>query len=87
MALGQSHDCPSANEVTLKDMGNINWHQTITKHNKAQAMHIINGLYLSLILRSVETQRQYIIMLYELGITVGEQCELKPLNSQVWTLS
>ena len=24
LALGQSHDCPSASEVTLKDMGYIN---------------------------------------------------------------
>ena len=33
LALGQSYDCPSASEATLKDMGKINWYQT---HNKTQ---------------------------------------------------
>ena len=33
LALGQSY---SASEVTLKDMGKMNQHQTTTKHNKAQ---------------------------------------------------
>ena len=32
LALGQSLDCPSASEVTLKNMGTINWYQTTTKH-------------------------------------------------------
>ena len=32
LALGQSYDCPSASEVTLKDMGNIDHYQTTTKH-------------------------------------------------------
>ena len=34
MALGQSYDCPSAIEVTLKDMGKISQHQTQLKQNK-----------------------------------------------------
>ena len=44
-ALGQSYDCPSVSELTLKDMGEIDWYQTITKHNKAQVMGIILGMY------------------------------------------
>ena len=31
LALGQSYDCPSASEVTLRDMRKINPYQTITK--------------------------------------------------------
>ena len=31
LALGQSYDCPSASEVTLKDMDTINLYQTTTK--------------------------------------------------------
>ena len=34
LALGQSYDCHSASEVTLKDMGEIDHYQTKTKHNK-----------------------------------------------------
>ena len=33
-ALGQSHDCLSASEANLKDMGNISHGQTTTKSNK-----------------------------------------------------
>ena len=32
LALGQSYDCPSAREATLKDIGQINKHQITTKH-------------------------------------------------------
>ena len=32
LALGQSYDCPSAIEVTLKNMGKINLYSTTTKH-------------------------------------------------------
>ena len=32
LALGQSYDCPSASEATLKDMGKIDQYQTMTKH-------------------------------------------------------
>ena len=32
MALGQSYDCPSASEVTLKDMGKIDQHQNTAMH-------------------------------------------------------
>ena len=32
LALGQSYDCPSASEVTLKDLDKIDWHLTTTKH-------------------------------------------------------
>ena len=35
LALGQSYDCPSAREVTLKDMGKIGWYITTTKCNWA----------------------------------------------------
>ena len=31
LALGQADDCPSASEVTLKDICNIHWYQTTTK--------------------------------------------------------
>ena len=31
LALGQSYDCPSASEATLKDMGKIDSSQTTTK--------------------------------------------------------
>ena len=30
-ALGQSYNCPRASEATLKDMGKINWYQTLAK--------------------------------------------------------
>ena len=33
MVLGQSYDCPSASEVTLKDVGKVNQYQN---HNKTQ---------------------------------------------------
>ena len=31
LALGQSHDCPSDSEVTLKDMGKTDHYQAMTK--------------------------------------------------------
>ena len=34
MALGQSYDCPSASEVTLKEMGKIYQHPDTTKHSE-----------------------------------------------------
>ena len=43
LALGQSYDCPSASEVTLKDMGKINKYQTTTKHKKTENKKIILG--------------------------------------------
>ena len=33
-ALGQSYDCPSASEITLKDMGPLTYQNTAI-HNKA----------------------------------------------------
>ena len=39
-ALGQSYDCPSAREATLKDMGQICLDQTTTKCNKAKQNHL-----------------------------------------------
>ena len=47
LALGQSYDCPSANEATLKDMGKIYKYQTTTKHTKAKALHIISSTQVS----------------------------------------
>ena len=44
LALGQSYDCPSASEVTLKDMGK-NLYQTKTKHSKARTICIFLGVY------------------------------------------
>ena len=38
LALGQSYDCPSASEVTLKYMGKITLYQTTTNRNKLQIM-------------------------------------------------
>ena len=45
LALGQSYDCPSASEVTLKDMGKMCWHLTTIKHNKLWTVHILHGMY------------------------------------------
>ena len=44
-ALGLSHDCPSAGDTTLNDMGKIDQYQTTTKHNKAQYVSIFLCLY------------------------------------------
>ena len=44
LALGQSYDCPSASEVTLKDM-KTDWQQTTPKHNKARILCIFLGKY------------------------------------------
>ena len=38
LAPGQSYDCPGASEVTFKNMGNIDWYLTATKHNKVRTM-------------------------------------------------
>ena len=43
LALGQSHDCPSASEATLKNMGKISWNLTTSKHKKLG--DIIIGMY------------------------------------------
>ena len=37
LALGQSHDCPSANESTLKDIGENHYYQTTMKCMKSQS--------------------------------------------------
>ena len=44
LTLGQSYDCPSASEVTLKDVGKINKYQTTRKHNKTDNKKIILGM-------------------------------------------
>ena len=44
LALGQSYDCPSANEVTLEDMGKIDQNHTTTKHSKTWSMCIFPGM-------------------------------------------
>ena len=44
LAEGQSYDCPSASEVTLKDMGETKWLLTTTKHNKPQTEYINLGI-------------------------------------------
>ena len=36
LALGQSYDCPSASEVTLKYMGQIGRYLTTTKHKRCK---------------------------------------------------
>ena len=41
LALGQSYDCPSANEATLVGRGKIILYQIKTKHKKAWTMYII----------------------------------------------
>ena len=43
LALGQSYDCPSASEVTLKDMGKID--HCPTKHNEAPTLCTVLGTY------------------------------------------
>ena len=43
LALGQSYDCPSASEVTLKDMGQASQYLSTTKHNKAWTLSIFLG--------------------------------------------
>ena len=48
LALGQSFDCPSASEATLKDMGKINQYQTTTERNKTQIVSIFLWIYCSL---------------------------------------
>ena len=40
LALGQSYDYPSANDVTLKDIGKMEPNLTTTKHDKARTEHI-----------------------------------------------
>ena len=45
LALGQSYDCPSASEATLKDMTKLAQYPTTTKHNQAWTMYIILGMY------------------------------------------
>ena len=45
LPLGQSYDCPSGSEATLKDMDKAEPITNITKHNKAQTMCIILGMY------------------------------------------
>ena len=47
LALGQSYDCPSASEVTLKDMGKIYQYQPTTKHNKTWTVCMIHGMMTS----------------------------------------
>ena len=51
LALGQSHDCPSASEVTLKDRRNVEQNQTTTKHNKVLTERIIFGLYVIIVIQ------------------------------------
>ena len=43
LALGQSYDCPSANEAILKDMGKISQYLSTTKHNNAETLCIFVG--------------------------------------------
>ena len=45
LALGQSYDCPSANEVTLKDMGKINQLSATTQHDQASTMCICHEMF------------------------------------------
>ena len=43
MAPGQEYDCPSASEVTLKEMGKID--QNTTKHDKPWTVSTLFGMY------------------------------------------
>ena len=36
MEMEKSYDCQNASELTLKNMGKIDWQQTITLYNKSQ---------------------------------------------------
>ena len=45
LALGQSYDCPSASEVSLQVVVQLNWHQTTIVHNQVWTMCIILGMY------------------------------------------
>ena len=45
MTLGQSFDCPSVSEATLKNMGKIDLYQTTTKLDKVQNVHIITEMH------------------------------------------
>ena len=49
LALGQSYDCPSAREATLKDMDIIDQHPITAEHHKAHILHtyftLILGMY------------------------------------------
>ena len=40
LALGQSYDCPSAGEVTMKNMGKFDGYWSTTKHNKMRIIHM-----------------------------------------------
>ena len=46
LALVQLSDFSSASDITLKDVGEINGHQTTKKHNKGWTMCIILGIYM-----------------------------------------
>ena len=45
LALGQSYDCPSASEVTLKDMVEKGWYQIAIKHDKLPMMSLFLGVF------------------------------------------
>ena len=46
LALGQSYDCPSAGEVTMKNMGKFDGYWNTTKHNKVRIVHMFPGMYI-----------------------------------------
>ena len=52
-ALGQSHDCPSPSEVTMKDMGKISQFSTTTRQDKVWILCIYDSyvLYMSILTR------------------------------------
>ena len=77
LALGQSYDCPSASEATLKDMGKICHPLIITKHNKVGRVQIIHGLYsmyqfpVWITISMGQPRRMFIYCLWELTLCMG----------------
>ena len=43
--MGESHDCPSASQVTLENMDEMDHYLTKTKHNKAQSISVFLGMH------------------------------------------
>ena len=73
-ALGQSHDCPSAGEVSLKNMGKINHYLSTTKHGKTWAYKVC--LYLGKhCLCITRWWLDVIVVMLEYGVSY-ESCKL-----------
>ena len=75
LALGQSYDCPSACEATLKDMGKIGMCQTTTKHYKAWTTCMIVGIYCG-------THGGSVLSRFKVSPVVGDCTAMHGLESQ-----